>query len=211
MRSQPISRAPERALHPSVAQYLGALPHGVHSHPHCLVKGTVLRAIAHALRDDVRVRAGLPAETDQLVEEPPLSNAWIPEVHLNVLFLAICEVRHATRDSFETWAYEGNRAMLAGPLYRVLFGVLGPERIMARIQLRWSAFRRGSTLSPVDMGPQGGTVRLAYAPNLMPDIALRAMRGAFRATADAAGAKQVRINYEQESPTSTLFDVRWMI
>ena len=197
------------ALFSTVEKYLAALPEGIHSYPDSVVKGTIVRAVAEMIREDRSVRIGLPVETLHLIDEPPLVSEWIPEVHLNVMFSAISEARHAGRDSFETWAYEGNRRLFSGPIYRAVFGVLGPERIMPRVHIRWAAFRRGTTLSPIEMSDTGGTLRLGYEPYLMPEVALRAMRGAFRAVADATGAKQLRVTYDQESPTSTVFQVRW--
>ena len=194
----------------SVKRYLERLPHGLASYPASCVKGTVVRAVALAFQSDAELRAGLPPETDRLLAEPPLASAWIPEVHLNVLFSAICETRYPVAGAFETWAYEGNRTILGGPVYRVLFGVLGPERIMIGLPNRWSAFRRGTTLVPLEVEPKRARTRLTYEPWLMPDVGLLAMRAAVRAAADVSGARSVTVTYEEESPTSTVFSARWV-
>ena len=194
-----------------VTKYLATLPRGIDSYPEHCVRGSVVRAIALTFQSDREVRAALLPEIDRLLAEPPLVSVWLPEVHLNVLFSAICEVRHtlSPRASFEAWAYEGNRAILGGPFYRALFTVLGPERILARAQSRWSAFRRGTTLVPLDADHKGTRLRLDYPPHLMPDVGLWAMGAALRAAADVSGAKDVSVSIVEESASSTVFTVRW--
>ena len=196
---------------PTIAGYLGKLPHGAASYADVQVKGSILRAVLSEIPEGASVRTGIP-EVDRLVEDPPPLSAWVPEVHFNALMLAVYEQVFASAGgipAFVVWVYEGNRRMLRGPLYRVLFAVVSPERVLIGLQKRWSAFRRGTTLSVVSQKETLAVVKHTHPPHLMNELAAHGFAGAFRAASEAAGAKDVFVTFRESSPTETLFEARW--
>jgi hypothetical protein len=197
---------------PSLRSYLERLPRGLDSYPEASVKGSVVRAIAVAAGDDAELRGRLPPQIERLIATPPLVSAWIPEVHHCALLLARYEAHHAAGggwESFEAWAFDVSRTILQGPLYCMLFAVLGPERVLAGVHRRWAAFRRGSSLEAVESLPHGARLRLSYPPHLFPEAGLRAIRTSFRVAALSASARHVTVELDEQTPTSCVFLARW--
>lgn len=196
----------------SVGEYLAKLPNGIASYKHACVKGSVMRlTVEGAIQRGVSLEE-LPSEVARYGVEPPQLQAWLPEVHLNVLFLATCESAFANAGgmtAFEAWVFNGNRRFLGGPLYRILFAVMSIERVMVGVQKRWSAFRRGTILENVQANDAGATLRLVYPKDLMPSVALHAIGAAFRAAGVAAGARRITVEHHEESDMATLFEARW--
>ncbi|MCZ7677693.1 MAG: hypothetical protein M5U28_02505 [Sandaracinaceae bacterium] len=155
---------PERF--PSAAAYLARLPEGLASHPQCVVKASVLRDVADARPLGPDDLAALPGPVAQLVREPPPVSSWVPEVHALVAMIAIRDRHFAPGEiglsAYEEWTYERNKKLLARPLYRALFLLLSPERLLRNVGNRWAMFRRGSRLELVERSASSATVRLSF-------------------------------------------------
>lgn len=130
---------------PSVDRYLERLPRGLSSHPECQVKASVYRdALAsHGLES---VISELPRELRELVLEPPPVSSWVPEVYANSIMMAIRDVHFEPGTvgvtAYSEWTRQRNLLLLTRPLYRALFLLLSPERLLKGLQRRWGAFRR---------------------------------------------------------------------
>jgi hypothetical protein len=198
---------------PSVAEYLARLPNAETSYPHATVKAAVTRAMIEttSLAEDLRP-GDVPDPILELVHRPPTVNQWLPEVFHGVLGAATYDTMfrdHGGMPAFRAWVLDGNRKLLRGPLYRVLFLVLSPERIFLAAGRRWEAFHRGSTLRVLEHTARDARARLTYPPGLFGELSCNAFAGAFTAAAEAAGAKDVVTRAQIESDTSTLYSTSW--
>ncbi|RZO47495.1 MAG: hypothetical protein EVA89_39215 [Sandaracinaceae bacterium] len=146
---------------PSVQAYLARLPEGVDSYPQCMIKAAPLvdqlamKPLPDALLGE------LPERVVELVRNPPMVSAWIPEVVAMTYSISIrdCFFPPGVGDvAYEAWAYERNRRMLSTRLYRALFLLVSPDRLFKQIGPRWSRMRRGSELEVLEH--RAGFVRL---------------------------------------------------
>jgi hypothetical protein len=195
----------------SVEEYLATLPEGIDSYPETKVKGSLIRVVPGDL-DRGAVARFLPPKAGALLLDPPPPNAWAPEVWFVAMVTAVYQAGFADAGgvpAWEAWVYAHNRTLLGGPLYRILFAVLSPERLMIGVQKRWSAFRRGSSVRIVEHGKNHSVLKLDTPPYLLNDLGRRALACAFRAAIELGGAKLAHVTLQAESPSSTMYDMRW--
>jgi hypothetical protein len=197
---------------PSVSAYLERLPFGIDSHPECEVKASVLRdALAsRALDSDLDA---LPAPVRELVRSLPPVSAWVREVHVLVVILAIRDRYFAPGpaglEEYERWTRQRNRALLTRPLYRALFLVVSPERLIEGMQRRWSHFRRGTRIELVERAPRSVVVRVRFPAELYEETMLHGLRGALHAALEAAGARETAIDFERKTPREAWYRLHW--
>lgn len=194
---------------PSVARYLEKLPGGLASYPECLVKASVLRNSA-----DPRVlgpEVPLPPEVRAILDHPPPVSVWVPEVHYTVIMLATHEVHFpgADPEAFIAWVHARNVHLLSTPLYRALFLVLSPERVLHGLEKRWGSFRRGTELQVVRAEGQAAELRLRTPPHLYAQVSVWAMGAALRAGLVAAGARLARVEGELRGSGEVRFHASW--
>lgn len=189
--------------------YLGRLPAGIDSYPEYVGKASIARSVIDAWPEIVTLSPELPEPLRRFVEAPPPGTVWVPEVHSEALWLLALEVRcggDATR--FEAWSYEVNRVLLAQPLYRAVFGLLGARLTVRAIGAAWSTFHRGVTQT-VDVVGTSGTITLSGAPHLMPAELASSYATAYRAGLAVAGITSSRADIVAVTPTSMCFRVEW--
>ncbi len=193
---------------PSLERYLAALPDGIDAYPQCLAKASVAR---DAMQRTLPPGIDLPAPLRALLDQPPPVTAWIPEVHQNALMLAILDTHFDENDTegFYSWILDRNRRLFSSPLYRALFFVLSPERLLNGFQRRWSTFRRGTDLA-IDHGGDGrARARLTAPPNLHSKLSARGLGFGFQAALERAGASDVRIEIPSQTPTEVSYELSW--
>ncbi len=197
---------------PTVTSYLARLPRGIASYPDVTVKASVYRDALDSLALDDCLD-DLPAELGELVRHRLPVTAWLPEVHSLAMLIAIRD-RHfaptaAGLDSYEAWVFERNVRLLSRPLYRALFLLLNPERLLSGVERRWSAFRRGTAARLVERSGGAAEVEISHPPNLYDACVGRGMCGAFRAAATAAGGRNVRADVVASTELLTRCRIRW--
>lgn len=189
------------------ATYIEALPNGLASYPAYTQKAAVYRRVL-AEFGAVPDLTALPEELRTLVSEPLPVSAWMPEVEVNALYLALADVHGMSDTEFIDGFYAVNRAVLSSPLYRVLFFVLAPERLVRGAATRWGSFHQGIVLA-IKAGPRQATVRMEYPASLMPELLARAYVTAFQAAVELAGGRNVSFVVGEYTPTHTIFDGSW--
>ena len=198
-------------LYPTMDAYLAALPGGVDAHPSAQAKGAVLRM---ALDDD-RLKlppATLPPALAAHLQSPPTVNSWIPEAQFNALMLAVFDTHFAGAGghvAYEAWILERNRLLLRKPLYRILFAVASPERILVGAEKRWAAFRRGTKMHIDGHTDTSVDLSVHYPKSLMSDLSARGLKMALRAAIELAGAREVAIGFDFVGPEATRFHGSW--
>ena len=197
---------------PTVQKYLEQLPLGIDSHPECQAKASVLRN-ALASRSLVDVLDALPAPVRELVVDPPPVSTWVREVHALVAMLAIRDVHfplgaHGLAE-YEAWTHRRNRELLTRPLYRALFLVLSPDRLIDGMQKRWGHFRRGTSIELLERERGRAKVRIRFPTRLYEETVLAGLRGALRAALEAAGAHEIEIETEHAGVRDARYSLAW--
>lgn len=198
-----------RSALPTVASYLERLPGGIDAHPECQVKGSLVN---DALWDNqVSKELPLPSAVRAIVEKPPPVSVWVPEVYLNVLMLAVLDARFGPDNvaGYLEWIYARNRKLLSTMLYRALFFVLSPERLLFGVEKRWAFFRRGTTIAALRRGPRDVELQVTSPPYLYNEMTAHGISAALRAGIDCAGAVDTRVGGELRSPCLMVFRVTW--
>ncbi len=195
-------------LAPRMTAYLAQLPAGVDSYPDVLEKASVYREYLVGV-DCEALRRVLPPPLLPMIDAPPPSSAWVSEVHVAAFFLALSDTL-GEEAAFLELAYRANRRLLGGPMYRLLFSLLGPRTILKGAQSRWGHFHRGVTMHVAFADDErGATVRLTFPPKLLVPLLFRSYGEAFRAAAEVAGAKDASVRIEAHGDGYVRFAIDW--
>jgi hypothetical protein len=197
----------DTAVGPSYTRYLASLPGGLATHPDAQAKASLVRAFLEGQPADVLRR--LPEPLQPLVREPPIENAWIPEVQFCAFFHALCEALGHLPAARAAWIRSRNQSLFSGPLYRLLMTVASPERVLREAARRWGVFHRGSALDFEGFSDDGARVRLAFPPGLFDAFMLDAFSEAFAAALESARAKDPLVQVEASGPGFARFVARW--
>jgi hypothetical protein len=197
--------------YPGMVRYLAGLPGGLDAYPQAQAKGAVLRMAL----DETRLKLApetLPAPLAVHCATPPAVNAWIPEVHLNAWMLAVFDAHFAESGgtvAFEQWIRERNRRLLRTALYRILFAVVSPERLLIGIEKRWAAFRRGTEMHVVAHTSTSAELVHRHPKNLTSELSARGLQVALGAALEQAGAHDVALTVALTAPDETRFTGAW--
>lgn len=197
---------------PNVTRYLEQLPQGIDSHAHCMVKASVYRDALES-RGLQAVLSDLPSDVQELVEHPPPVSAWVREVHTNTIMIAIrdahFDVGAAGLREYGEWTRKRNSALLTRPLYRALFLVLSPQRLLRGAERRWGAFRRGTSLVVTNATLHAAALEVQFPQSLYEETALAGMRAAMTAALEAAGARDIEMQLASAGDRHARYDARW--
>jgi uncharacterized protein (TIGR02265 family) len=136
------------------------------------------------------VLSELPEPVRELVENPPPVSTWVREVHANVVMISLRDVHFASGAAgladYMEWTRQRNVLLLTRPLYRALFLLLSPERLLRGLERRWSAFRRGTQVHATRSEPGFVELSVRYPSHLYEATALVA-------ALEASGAQGVSV------------------
>lgn len=193
---------------PTITTYLDALPRGADSYPETGVKASLVR---NAIEDrPLAPSVRLPAAVRALVDAPPPVSVWVPEVHFHVVMNAIRDEHFGARtEDFLAWVYAQNRKLFSGTLYRAIFLVVSPERLLTNMEKRWGSFRCGTSLAHKRLATNDLELHVTTPAHLYSPASLEGMGAALRAAIDAAGAKASTVTATASSPTLNVFRIRW--
>lgn len=191
-------------------RYLAALPHGLDSHPQCLMKGSVVRVLLARLPDSRMIDA-LPAPLRQLIEYPPLPTAWVREVHASAMVVYLAHAAYGSEEALVAQAYRDHFALLDSAAYRILFRFVGAHRLLGQVASRWSLFHQGTELSVLEKARphEGGSVRLKCPPHHVPAVLAKCYATAFRAAIEIAGARNASIESHAIDASTIEYRGRW--
>jgi hypothetical protein len=196
--------------YPATRAYLDGLPDGLASFPECQAKASLLRDMV-ASRPIAPNAATLPAELCELIRNPPPLSSWIPEVAFNAASMAMYDEHFGSEDTarFEDWVFDFNRDLFRKPLYRILFLLISPRRLLTNVASRWGAFHRGTSLSLIEIKEGAGRLRLEYPSGVFAEPMLYAFSAAWRAAIDTAGGSKVGSKLDDRTDTWAEFTVHW--
>ncbi len=170
--------------YPRLDAYLASLPAGLGSYPRCSQKGSILRTWLAGAPLQAE-EADLPPPLRQLITQPPLASAWIPETHANALYLVIADARFKTEADFLSFCRRRNAELFRTPMYRPLVVMGSPNIFFHALRIGWPLMHRGTTLTMVETGPGTATIRLASPAGVIPELVAKAYATSFRAAAEA--------------------------
>lgn len=193
---------------PSIEAYLASLPRGLASYPECLHKGEPLGVWLERspTRDVARF---VPPQVAALLDRDRPLPTWVPEVHANVLYLAIRHAYFADDAGFMAHARECNRAVLETPTNRLLFWAASPKAILRAAGLRWGSLHRGSAIEVRIAYDSSAEVMLSFPRGLYPELVLRGNATGFAVAVENAGAREVEVHLRSVEPTRALFMGSW--
>lgn len=194
---------------PTMESYLARLPAGLASYPEHVAKVSIARCILDAWPEIAAVSSALPDPLRRFIEAPPPTNVWMPEVHAECLWLLGLDVKcGGDPATFDRWGYDVNHALLAQPIYRAVFGILGGRLTVRAIGAAWSSFHRGVT-QDVEMKGNSGTITLRGPPHLLPPPLAPSYATAYRAGLAVAGLPGATAKVIETTSTSMQFSVSW--
>jgi hypothetical protein len=206
------AQSAERPAFPGLESYLERLPRGLDSYPEVCVKGAFVRRMLGQAPRPLREGMGLPPVLEQLVVRMPGPNDWVPVAHQCGLALCVYDLNFANNGglaAYGAWTIEVQRRLLGSALYRILFAVMSPERLLVGATHRWSAFNRGMNLEAITSSNGRGAFRLKRPPHLLPALSLVGYGASFRAGLELCGAMDIVVQRHDESPSSTLYEYQW--
>jgi hypothetical protein len=188
--------------------YLRGLPDGLASYPECVGKASIYRRFVDetALGD---AATKLPHEIAALITQPRVHSSWVSEVLTTCLYLGVRDLCFPSDDAFVDHFREVNRAVVSSPMYRVMFALVSPLRLIDGGAKRMSALHRGLGVSILETRSHGGRLALSYPPNLLPRLIARCYATAFEVLVEAAGGKEPCAHLVRHEPDAATFDVTW--
>jgi len=194
--------------HPTVEEFLAALPAGLDSYPNAVVKASVLRSFIAQTDAPVDWADELPKPVSSLVREPPLQSAWMPEVHFHCIAFAARDRLFPTDASYLAHWRRVNDAIINGKLYRAIFALASPSRVLASTAARWGHLHRGMELT-TDPQPHGSLVRMTYPRCLLTELAAKSFSTAFESVISASGGRDLQVELLEHTRTTARWDARW--
>jgi len=196
---------------PRMEAYLASLPGSLASYPDCVQKASVYREFIRFMPTGA-LAGKVPKPVEALVTSPVAAAAWVPEVHVTALYLAISDLELPDEAAFVARAEVANKELLTGPLYRIMMMVASPAYLAKNAESRWNTFHRGikMTAESLPQGKSGTAVfRLDYPKALVPELIARANTTAFKAAIEAAGGRGVKVELTRFGPESSTLACSW--
>lgn len=193
---------------PLLNAYLASLPQGLDTSPEVQQKGSVVQSFLEGVQIHPHLSI-LPAAVAEMVKRPPPPSAWISEVKAFALFLACADLCFPSGDAYVEFAYRASRKIIAGPIYSMLFPMLGVKRIVKVVAGRWEQFHRGTSLSVVHFEGTEGRLKLDSPPYATPLLMARCHGTSIRAAVEVVGAKNVTVDCTQSGPGTFDYICRW--
>ncbi len=197
------------ALHPNLVAYLDRVPGGLEAHPTYCVKGSVIAAMLEDESTEVRRQLlDLPEPLAAHVQAPPVATAWVPEVHMVSLFLAIANLTGPSDEEILAKAKGVNRRLFERPMYRALGMMIRPSRAVGYFSSIFGRFHRGVELSWDRAEDNEMHGRLTFAEYLYPREMVLALSTSFEAASEL-GASNSTCEVGDVGPEAGHFVLRW--
>lgn len=193
---------------PLLNAYLASLPQGLESFPEVQQKGSIVQSFLEGVPIQQHL-SSLPRPIAELVKHLPPPSAWISEVKAAALYLACADLCFPSAEAYVEFAYRANRKIIEGPIYAMLFRMLGVKRIVNVVAGRWEQFHRGTSLKVVHFEGTEGRLRLDCPPHATPLLLAQCHGTAVRATVEIVGAKNVTVACTQSGPSAFDYVCRW--
>lgn len=203
-----LLRMDERTL-PRLAAYLADLPDGLDSYPECRSKASLHRAFLDEKALPPLAPGALPEPVRELVEAPAAVSSWIPTVVHHSVLLVVRELCFEDDESYCRHAFESQRKIFRGPMYRLLLVAMPVDTVLRGIAYRWKAFHQGTQLEVLERGDGEAHLRLRYPPRLYNELGLLGLASGFRAALDAMKATDPKVEVTEMGEGEAHFRGTW--
>ncbi|MBV1860230.1 MAG: hypothetical protein KUG77_17585, partial [Nannocystaceae bacterium] len=163
-------------------------PDGLNSFPGYRAKGSLVRTALGLYSFSEAQLSALPKVLREVVQDPPTSNRWVPEVEYTALCLALADAHGWSDREFAGFWYELTKSLIASVLYAGLLRFLTPKLLLRTAPLRWAHFHQGVTLK-TRPAPGGLWAEIEFPEGLVPPICTRAYADVLQATVDSSGRR----------------------
>ncbi len=195
---------------PRLAAYLAGLPAGLDSYPECVAKGSVIRDFVAHMPLGGRDVGVMPTILSEVVRQPPIATAWIPETHLAAMTLAVSDYCQLTDEqALSGWLSRLNRAIVANMWYRPLLFLATPHQLMSGAARTWATFHRGSPMTATRIAPKETDLTLTFPSKLMPRLLLGGFGLAFQFSVEASRGKNPKVVLTNADDQRATYSVRW--
>jgi hypothetical protein len=190
--------------------YLRKLHAGLATHPNSLMKASLVRnALASRPLSDSVLR-GLPPGLEETLRNPPPASTWLPVTHVVGTLLAIADHYELDDRAFLAWRREQYQSLLGGPLYRVLFAVMSPEKLVAGAAHKWRSLTKDSlVLERVETARGAAEIVVSWPAHLLPALVARSLMEGVRAALELSGATRPSLEMHDLTPTGARYALRW--
>lgn len=192
---------------PSFSAYLRRLPDGLDSYPDCKAKATLYQSFIDT--EALAQMHVMPPPLQRLLEHPPPISAWIPEVHSHALLHASRDLFFDSDKAYLQQAYDNQRALFSGPLYRIMLAVASPKLLFRAASTRWNSFHRGAHFQVDAMAPGSARLRIEHEPHLWDSLMADAMMRGLEAVLHLSGAADAKLVAAEQTPTKILVQATW--
>jgi hypothetical protein len=138
---------------------------------------------------------------------------WIPEAQFQAAMFAIRDVHFPGppgREGFRRWTHELAASLFRTPLYRALFFVVSPTRLLRGMEARWHTFHRGGVeLRLLEEDKNVIRLRLSFPAFLYSDLSVIGISTSCLAAAEAAGAHDATVKSARASESEAEIVMTW--
>ncbi len=193
--------------YPSLTAYLSRLPDGVDSNPECEAKGSMVRSALedHDLAPEL---AHLPAPIAELVASPPPATRWVPLVHAEGIFHAVCDRFYPTDDAVLEWTYRRTMSMVVSPMYRRLATAAGPGFFLKMGARVHGLLERGTRVA-ITVDDKTARMELSHPPHVHSPLNHMSNVAMLRGVIEVTGGKNPRCHMRRSRPEGAEFDCVW--
>ncbi len=199
---------PEYAHLQRTRAYVASLPQGLASYPECRSKASIWRNIRRGTETGPLL-GRVPPELTVFSAEGLLDTTWISAVESFASHLALRDALFPSDAAMVDHFRMLDRQLLSGPLYRMLFAVATPMRVVHAADRRFKAMFEGITLSAHQEDDCRVSLSLRYPPQLLPPLVGCLYLVAFEVAVELAGAKAVKSRVSSHGDTAANYELTW--
>ena len=190
--------------------YLQHFDGGLAAHPTACMKASIVReALLSRPLLETTIRS-VPMALREVLREPPLPNAWLPVTYVAGTLLTIADQYGLDDETFVSWRREQYASLLSGPLYRMLFAVVSPEKLVQGAAYKLKSLAKDSlVVDHVETTRGNGEVKLSWPAHLIPPLLARSLMEGVRAALDLARAKNPKVQMRELTTTGASYSLRW--
>lgn len=156
--------------------------------------GSVFRSVTASLEAKgliQKIRSGLPAETQKLLDTPPGRLTWIPATHLDQLYLQVAKFEG--EETLRNLGYELSKDSVAvvKPVVQMALTLFGrdPSGIFSNLDRFWTVATRGYSFGWEPTSPRSGMIVCRMAPPASEPIILAVLEGNLRYVYELCGVE----------------------
>lgn len=151
----------------------------------------------------------MPATVERELLVPTLPGSWTQTVPYIGATLAVRDFACESDEHFLETMRAFTRDLYSSPMYKLLFFVSSPSRLLRGVSDRWSHFHRGSRLRLLDPRERGATFAITHPPGLFHPLIDRMWGDTIAVALQAAGAEGATQTPSRAGPGEVRYEIEW--